>query len=632
MGLRTQILLAVLGITLFAQTVFGFLAYRQITESRGDQLTIFLQYLNKEVAERLTLPGNSYVSEIYLEELRSRFSTPDSSLFVQKDNTILYSAGDIDVALSQVSQELNAVYSDKSKHGLIHLNNKDYYWAISELPNKEYQLIMLEPAVNEENDIATTLKFRLISTGAIIIWLAVWVSLLLSSKISKQLDEKNDQLKHLALHDSLTGLPNRKLLNDRLEQLLLQSQRENMMFAVFMIDLDRFKEINDTLGHQFGDELLKMVSKRLTDSARENDTISRLGGDEFAILLPQTDFDGAKQCAERILDSMSEPFSSNKATTESNASIGIALFPEHGDDIEALIQHADIAMYQAKKSQSGYAVYDPAQNKSSLRRLKLMTDLRKAIENKKIDIAYQPVFSCDKKTIVSVEALARWQHLELGHVAPDEFIPMAEQMGLIRQLTIQIIKQAVADCKTWQSQGYDIGININLSTICLQDFSFPNEIKSILKNADLNPDKVELEITETALMHDLNRGSKILNELSDTGLQLAIDDFGTGFSSLNYLKNLPIDTLKIDKSFIHDLHNSDNDQAIVKTIIELGHNFNCQIVAEGVENKKTVDSLNLLGIDFMQGYFYCKPLHLADLKRWLIEHFNTADTLEINEG
>ncbi|VAW92585.1 diguanylate cyclase/phosphodiesterase (GGDEF & EAL domains) with PAS/PAC sensor(s) [hydrothermal vent metagenome] len=617
MSLRSQILLSILGITVLAQIVFGLLAYRQVTESRGDQLTIFLQYLNRQIAEQLTLPGNQYVSEIYLEELRRKFSTPDSTLLIQDKNQILYSAGHTEFDLSLISKQLNEAYTDKRQHGLIYLDNAEYYWAVSDLPNKNYQLIMLEPAANEEVQIAATLKQRLLTTGMVILWIAVWISLVLSSRISKKLGEKNDQLKHIALHDSLTGLPNRTLLKDRLEQLLLQSQRDNLVFSLFLIDLDRFKEINDTLGHQFGDELLKMVSKRLMISIREKDSISRLGGDEFSVLLPQTDFDGAKLCAERILNAMDKPFCINNISTESKASIGIAIFPEHGDNVETLMQHADIAMYQAKKLQSGYAIYNSVENKHSMRRLKLMGDLRAAIDNKKIHVAYQPLVNCEQKIMTSVEALARWQHHELGNVPPSEFIPMAEQMGLVRLLTLQILKQVVADCKGWHRQGYTFGANLNLSTYCLQDFSLPDEIKVILANAELEPEKVEFEITETALMHDLSRAGKILNQLSEAGLQLAIDDFGTGFSSLNYLKNLPIDTIKIDKSFILDMHNSRSDQAIIKTIIELGHNLNCQVVAEGVETQQAIDSLELLGVDILQGYFYSKPLIASDFHEWL---------------
>ncbi len=621
MKLRTQIWVSILGITIFAQIVFGFLAYRQITESRGEQLTIFLQYLNREVAERLTLPGNKYVSEIYLDELRKKFSTPNSVLLIRKDNKILYSAKKEGQDLTGISEQLKEFNLSYYKHGLIYLKGKEYYWASTNLPDNRYELIMLEPAASEEIQIAKALKLRLITTGMIILWIAVWISLWLSRRISTQLDKKNSQLKHVALHDSLTGLPNRKLLQDRLEQLYLQAVREKLNFSLFLIDLDRFKEINDTLGHHFGDEVLKTVSSRLKLAVRGKDSISRLGGDEFAVLLPTTDIEGAILCAERILRSMDSPFEIDNIFTENKASIGIATYPEHGATVDELMQHADIAMYQAKKSQSGYALYDSAQNKNTLRRLRLMSDLRIAIENREIYAEYQPLINCNDKTVNRAEVLARWHHHELGSILPDEFIPMAEQMGLIRQLTMQVLKFAIEDYKKWKRQGYNFGVNINLSTYCLQDFSLSNEVKDILNNANLAAEKIEFEITETALMHDLSRGRKILDQLSEMGLRLAIDDFGTGFSSLNYLKNLPIDTLKIDKSFILDMHNSSNDLAIVKTIIELGHNLNCEVVAEGVETQKIIDDLSLLDVDVMQGFFFCEPLNSTDFHDWLIANF-----------
>ncbi len=620
MRLRTQILFSILGIAVLAQTVFGLLAYRQITESRGDQLTIFLQYLNREIAERLTLPGDSYVSTIYLEELRQKFSTPQSTLIIQKDNKILYIAGNTGQEISVISHHLNKAYADSDKHGLIDMDGTQYYWAISSLPDKDYKLVMLEPAANEEIKIASTLRFRLISSGLIILWIAVWISLLLSSKISRQLDEKNDQLKHMALHDSLTGLPNRKLLADRLEQLLLQSQRNGQAFALFLIDLDRFKEINDTLGHQFGDELLKMVSSRLLASIREKDSIARLGGDEFAILLPQTDLEGSELCAKRILNAMDKPFCINDVSTESKASIGIVIYPDQGSDADILMQHADIAMYQAKKSRSGYAIYDPAQNTHSMRRLRLMNNLRDAVEKNEIDIHYQPLIETTQQHVVGVEILARWQHPELGNITPDEFIPMAEQMGLICILTSQILDKAISNCSRWHKQGYHLGISLNLSTYCLQNLLLPKEIDSVIKKYNIDASSIELEITESALMHDLSRAGKILDQLHHLSLQLAIDDFGTGFSSLSYLKNLPIDTLKIDKSFISDMCSNASDNAIVKTIIELGHNLGCRVVAEGVENQQTLDSLTLLNVDVIQGFFYSKPLPSDDFFAWLINY------------
>jgi len=617
MKLRTQILLSILGITILAQVVFGLLAYRQITESRGDQLTIFLQYLSREIAERLTLPGNKYVSEIYLEELRQKFSTRKSTLIVQQGEQILYIAGDPGQKLEVIARHLKEAYSDADKHGLIEMGGNQYYWAVSQLPDERYQLVMLEPAHNKEIQIASTLRIRLFTSGFVIIWLAVWISLLLSSKISRELDEKNDQLEHMALHDSLTGLPNRTLLADRMEQVLFQSARNKQSFALFLMDLDRFKEVNDTLGHQFGDELLKMVSTRLADAIRENDSIARLGGDEFAVLLPQTDLKGAELCANRVLQGMDDTYCINDVCTESKASIGIALYPDHGDNTEELMQFADVAMYQAKKTQSGYSVYDPRQNTHSVRRLRLMNDLREAIDKGKVTAYYQPIVSHKKNQVVAVEALARWFHPEMGNITPDEFIPMLEQMGLIRILTMQIMEQALKECRDFKNKGYDIGININISVYCLQDFSFPDKIKLLLKKYDTGAEKLELEITESALMHDLSRAGKIMKKLSDMGIRLAIDDFGTGFSSLNYLKTLPVDTIKIDKSFIMDMQMNSKDRAVVKSIIELGHNLGCRVVAEGVENQATLDGLVGLNVDRIQGFYFSKPLPTSEFTAWI---------------
>ncbi len=626
MRLRYQILFSVLGITFLAQSVFGLLAYREIIESRGDQLTTFLQYLTHEIAERLTLSGEPGVAERYLEELRQKYSTSQSVLIIQKDNRIKYIAGKPGVGISDFSKYLNEVDFGSDKHGLIDLGGAQYYWAVSQLPNKEYQLVMMEPAGNEEIRIASRLRIRLISSGFVILWMAVWISLILSSKITRQLDEKNDQLEHMALHDSLTGLPNRTLLTDRLEQMLLQSRRNNEIFALFVIDLDRFKEVNDTLGHQFGDELLKMVGSRLLKSIREEDSIARLGGDEFAVLLPKTDQKGSELAANRIIHSLDIPFCINDVTTESKASIGIALYPEHGENAEALMQYADVAMYQAKKSQSGYALYDPVRNTHSIRRLQLMNNLRDAVEKNEIGVHYQPLVDTRRQHVVSVEILARWKHPELGNIGPDEFIPMAEQMGLIRMLTLQVLEQALKDRCTWNKQGNHLGININLSTFCLQDLSLPDEINSLLQKYGVDAAEVELEITESAFMHDLSRAGKILDQLHHMGLQMAIDDFGTGFSSLNYLKNLPVDTLKIDKSFVIDMCQNSSDKAIVKTIIELGHNLGCRVVAEGVENQMTLDSLKALNVDVMQGFFYSKALPADLFMAWLIDYIKRSST------
>lgn len=626
MSLRTQILFSILGITFLSQAVFGLLSYYQIAESRGDQLTIFLQVVNRQAAEYLTLTDDPYVLEIYLEELRKKFATPESILIIQKKNNILYIAGNQNLDVALISQRLNEAYADSSKHGLIEMKDIQYYWAVTQLPDKNYQLVMLQPASNEEVEITSTLRLRLISFGFIIFWIAVWIGLLLSAKISRELDEKNDQLEHMALHDDLTGLPNRKLLIDRLEQELLQAQRSKQRFALFLIDLDRFKEINDNLGHHVGDELLKIVSSRLLAAVRGIDSVARLGGDEFAVLLPQTDLKGAELCAKRILQEMEPPFCIDDISTESRASIGITIYPDDGGSADVLMQYADVAMYQAKKSQAGYALYDPAKNAHSVRRLQLMHDLRDAIEKKEIKVHYQPLMDSIQLEVICVEALARWEHPDLGDVSPDEFIPMIEQMGLIRQLSLQVLEQSIIDCNNWKSKGYHLGLSINVSTYCLQDSSFPEKINDIIKKHNIDADKIELEISETSIMRDLGRAEKVLDQLRDIGIRLAIDKFGTGFTSLNYLKDLPVDTLKIDKSFISGMCSNQSDDAIVKTIIELGHNLGRRVVAEGVENQRTLDALRLLNVDVIQGFFYNKPQSADDFIAWLIDYNKKAKT------
>ena len=615
MTLNKQILLSILGVTILAQIVFGVLAYRQLLDSRTEQLSELLKQFSGNISQQITLTGNQQDTQAYLDQLQQKFFGQDSILLIHKDGELLYRSGEAEFAYDVLLERLKEVSADH--HSLIELSDKQYYWTVSPLPDVQYELVMLEPASAGESDVASTLKLRLVTSGFVIIWVAVWIGLILSSKISRELDKKNVELQHIALHDALTGLPNRTLLNDRIERILIDAKRHKQSFALFLIDLDRFKEINDTLGHHFGDKLLKVVSMRLKESVRLNDSIARLGGDEFAVLLPHTDYKGAELCANRILYAMNKPLVIDNITTESKASIGISIFPEHAEEADELMKYADIAMYQAKQSQSGFALYDPEQNKHSVRRLRLMSDLRDTVKNQNIHLAYQPVVDTSSQDLAYVEALARWNHPELGGIPPDEFISMAEQMGLINVLTMQILDQSLKDLVRWNKQGYDFGVSVNLSVYSLQNLSLPDDIQALLQMHGVAAEKIQLEITETALMQDLARAGKILSALSELGVQLAIDDFGTGFSSLNYLKKLPVDALKIDRSFISDMCTDKTDRAVVKTVIELGHNLDCQVVAEGVEDQSTLELLNQMSVDKLQGYFISKPIGKYDLEAWL---------------
>ena len=619
MNLRTQILLSILGVTILAQIVFGLLAYRQISDGRAEQLSASLHRFTEDIAGQISHPDTLSQTENHLEQFRQKFLAQDSILLIQKEGELVFSFGPLSFEISLVEQALADMKESGNQHGQIKLTGDKYYWAYNQLPDTRFSLIIIEPASADESGIITTLQLRLISSGLVILWVAVWIGLILGSKISRELDKKNEELEYQAMHDTLTGLPNRILLNDRVERVLLDARRTHQSFALFLIDLDRFKEINDTLGHHFGDKLLQLVSVRLKESMRTNDSIARLGGDEFAVLLPHTSFEGAELCANRILFSMNKTIVINNITIDVKASIGIAIYPDHGLETDELLKHADIAMYQAKQAQSGFALYDPEQNIHTVRRLRLMSDLRDAIKLKKIYLNYQPIVDARTREIISVEALARWQHPELGNIPPDEFISMAEQTGLINILTMQILDQALKDLKQWHKSGFDLGVSVNLSAYSLQDQSLPVHIESLLKSNDVAAEQVQLEITETALMHDMTRAGNILNALDELGLHLAIDDFGTGFSSLNYLKKLPVNTLKIDRSFIFEMSTDATDRAVVKTVIELGHNLSCHVVAEGVEDQAAVDLLKELQVDMLQGYFISRPIGRRELEVWLHE-------------
>ena len=420
-------------------------------------------------------------------------------------------------------------------------------------------------------------------------------------------------LEHQALHDPLTDLPNRKLLSDRIKLELMKNEFKENKFILMLTDLDRFKEINDTLGHHVGDEVLKEAGDRLIDSLRQGDTVARLGGDEFGMLLPNTSVDHSFKIAHKIVEKFNEPFVIEGQSLNIGISIGVVEFPLHGDDQTVLMQRADVAMYHAKQNRLGYSVYKAEEDQNTLGRLALMTDFREALENDELFLFYQPKMDLHTRKIISVEALLRWKHPTRGYVPPDEFVPLAEQTGLILPLTIWVINRATSEWKHWEKLGYDVTIAMNISVHCLQFTDLAGTISEILEKNNVPPTRCVLELTESVFMKDADRAKKILNELDAMGLSLSIDDFGTGYSSLAYLKQLPVNELKIDKSFVMDMMENENDAAIVKATIELAHAMGMHVVAEGVETELTLLRLEKLGCDIVQGFLIAKPMSSYNL-------------------
>lgn len=422
-----------------------------------------------------------------------------------------------------------------------------------------------------------------------------------------------------ATHDSLTGLPNRVLLLDRMDQAVHAAFREKQSLALIILDLDHFKDINDTLGHHSGDQVLKHVALRLEGVMRDSDTLARLGGDEFAIMLPLVkERKGVQVVIEKIQNAFLSPFIVGGLHLDVKASIGIAICPEHGKDVDTIMQRADVAMYVAKQNNDGFVIYSPKLDKHNPKRLTLMGELRQAIDNGDLVLHYQPKININDNSTSGVEALVRWQHEEYGLIPPIEFIPLAERTGQIRQIFLWVVRTALKQADQWHKDQIKISIAINLSPSTLLDADLPDIITGLLASSNVPAHYLTFEITEGSLIKDPARAMENLVRLTKMGVKISIDDYGTGYSSLAYLKKMPITELKIDQSFVQDMLKNINDEVIVRSTIDLAHNMGIKVVAEGVEEKETAAHLKLLGCDMIQGFYHSKPLNGKDLGDWII--------------
>jgi diguanylate cyclase (GGDEF)-like protein len=422
-----------------------------------------------------------------------------------------------------------------------------------------------------------------------------------------------------ALHDALTGLPNRALFQDRLKQAVLTGRRETTNVAVMIMDLDRFKDVNDTLGHHSGDELLKEIGTRLRQSLRDTDTVARLGGDEFGVVLPRlSDTAAALEVAKKVHDALEQPFELNELMLTAEASTGIAIYPEHGDDVDTLMRRADVAMYAAKEAHSKWTVYSPELDRDSAGRLELLATMRRSLgTSEEFVLFYQPKVHLVTGQVTEVEALVRWQHPTKGLLGPDLFVPLAENTGLIAPLTRVVLSSALAQCKEWQQLEYDLGVSVNLSVRNLLDIHFARLVEELLSRSEVPAEMLTLEITESSIMAEPARSIAILKALSSMGVQLAIDDFGIGYSSLSQLRRLPVNELKIDKSFVMNMELDSSDAVIVRSTVELGRSLGLEVVAEGVETDAIHRHLVDLGCNFAQGYHFSRPLPADKLIKWI---------------
>ncbi|MBB3813802.1 diguanylate cyclase (GGDEF)-like protein [Xanthomonas arboricola] len=444
-------------------------------------------------------------------------------------------------------------------------------------------------------------------------------------RMQQQIASREQHILHQARHDALTGLPNRICLLERLKDVVEQTVASGGTAAVLILDLERFKELNDSLGHDFADQVLVEVGRRLADVVQEPNLVGRLGSDEFMVVVAQTDAATVQQDAQRLLLQLRRPLALPQARIQLEASIGIALIPEHGADPDTLLRRADIARRQGGNvSTIGASVYRLGQDEQHLRRLRLTGDLRQAVGGNELTLRFQPKICLRNDRVEQVEVLVRWHHPVLGAIGPDEFIPLAEHSGVIHPLTRFVLDEALRCQAQWRRQGLELGMAINLSALDLSDPGLPDYVRGRLEHHAVPAQSVTLELTESALMRDVESALHMLHQLRSVGVRLSIDDFGTGYSSLAQLKRMPVDELKIDKSFVMQLAEGTDDAFIVRSTIDLGHNLGLSVIAEGVENATSLGLLRGYGCDMVQGYLYAPPLEEVPLVAWCLRQLDTT--------
>jgi diguanylate cyclase (GGDEF)-like protein len=440
------------------------------------------------------------------------------------------------------------------------------------------------------------------------------------ARASTRLRRQADENRHQARHDELTGLPNRAHFYEQVKEAIATPHAKRSIAAVMIIDLDRFKEINDTLGHHHGDLVLKQAATRLKSILRERDVLARLGGDEFGLLVTDVrDRGGVGEVSTRIQAALARPFAVGELCVDVEASVGVSLHPDHGSDVNVLLQRADVAMYEAKRSQSGIETYSAERDPYTPERLALVSELREALVDGDLVMHYQPKVDVASGQVVGVEALVRWQHAERGLLPPSEFVPLAERTGVAAALTRYVLGKALEQCRAWRDQAIELDVAVNLAAPDVVDASLPGTVRELLERSQVPARRLQLEVTEGTAMTDPVRASRVLSALRMMGVRISLDDFGTGNTSMAYLKSLPVQEVKIDRSFVTGMMRDSSDAAIVRSTIDLGRNLGMTVVAEGVETADTLRELGALDCDTAQGFHLGRPAPAAELTPRLLE-------------
>lgn len=612
MSIRLKLFIGIFAFFGITLSFFGYVANNAVSSAISRSEMAMLQDLSHIFIREL----HGATQPKLLHEQLERFVSPNLAISVLSEK-------------NQVSDEISKINMPKKLQeylaadmpfGTLHLEAINYSWFTTPLPNSAQRLriVRADPVGLKDTPLFYGLGIPLALAVIIVLGAAVWSAMYVAALI-KNLTTQREKIEHQALHDNLTALPNRSLMHDRLQNAMHIAQRDKHHLALLFIDLNNFKSINDTLGHHNGDTLLVEIANRLAAKVRKSDTLARLGSDEFAIVLRNIDLANARSMAHKLTTEIERSTEIDGNRLFVSASIGIALYPEHGDNATTLIQCADVAMYAAKKSGGNIMVYSPGLDAFNREKLILGNDLRSAIEQHQLSVFYQPKVDIHGKRLIGAEALLRWNHPHFGFVPPDKFIAIGEDAGLMGAITECVLDIAFREFGEFIADTSGVTLAVNLSACSLQSSELTKLLISAINKWHIDPTRVILELTESAMMADPANASEVLSAISKLGFNISLDDFGTGYSSLVNLRRLPVQEIKIDRAFVMGMQSSEEDAAIVRAIIELGHSLDKRVVAEGVETAEIMQALANLDCDILQGYFISRPLPIEQFKLWKAE-------------
>ncbi len=568
------------------------------------------------------LPPHPSLGQI-LQMLPHHETRSDALSVIDKNGNLLSNQGEHQNMHSEASythEHIDSKILLSASSGHTSIDDHEYIWVTTPVPDTPF--IIVNTHRSAPIGLHNLLKFigiPITFAALISIWLSVWAAMIIST-LFQRLDDQRVQLKHQAHHDPLTDLPNRDTMSQTIDETIAKLDGSKETLAVCMIDLHQFKEINDSLGHQSGDELLRQVAKRFSDALSEPDLVARFYGNKFAVMLNNTDATAIDKIAATLLGALDNAFEIEGRCLVIRGTLGVALYPQHATSAPALLQKAEAAIFQARENSRYIAIFHDQDNEGGAERLGLANDLRNALRDGQLELYYQPKMDLRTRRITSAEALARWIHPEHGFIPPDRFIDIAEHTGLIQELTQWVLETAVKQCAECYNSGKSLKISANLSAINLHDDKLVPLISSLLKQHKLPPKNLIVEVTETAMMADPIYAKTQLESLDKLGVCISIDDFGTGYSSLGHLRHLPVNEIKIDKSFVMDMSSNEDDAAIVRATVGLAHDLGLKVVAEGVEDETIMNKLHEMGCDIAQGYYIARPMPAADFIAMLNKH------------